>query len=311
MKILITGAGGYLGSVLSKFFSKKGIEVIGVDIAKNRSLPDDKRMRFHRCGVQERKKLEAIFSREKPTHVIHLAYSMNKLRDAKEEHEIDVVGSRNVLEISNSTESVKQFILFSSASAYGALPGNPLWIKEKRTLAPKGYNYAINKKKIEKYCNNFKKRDDLKVIILRVCIVVGPNYKKEKGAVTVLARSPFLIRKSRECKLQFIHEADMNRLMKLIVKDNTIEGTFNMAPHDYSTIGELVPKKRFLPIPMWFGKLVIGILWPLRIINFNSSALDYCVYEIIVDPSRLVNRYDYKFQYTTMKGFMDTISKWE
>ena len=311
MKILITGAGGYIGSVLSNFFSKKGIVVVGIDIHKDPSLPNGKKFRFYRCGVQERKRLEGIFSKEKPTHVIHLAYSMNKLRDAKEEHEIDVLGSRNVLEISNSTGSVKQFILFSSASAYGARPDNPLWIKEERPLAPRGYNYAINKKKIEGYCNEFRKRDDLKLIILRVCIVVGPHYRKEKGAVTVLARSPFLIGKSRNCKLQFIHETDMNRLMKLIVKDNTIEGTFNMAPHDYSTIGELVPKKRFLPIPMWFGKLVIGILWPLRIINFNSSALDYCVYEIIVGPSRLVKRYEYKFQYTTMEGFMDTISKWE
>ena len=311
MKILITGAGGYLGSVLSNYFSKKGIEVIGIDIHKDPSLPNGKKFRFYRCGVQERKRLERIFSKEKPTHVIHLAYSMNKLRDAKEEHEIDVEGSKNVLEISNNTGSVKQFILFSSASAYGARPDNPLWIKENRPLAPKGYNYAINKKKIEGYCNNFKKRDGLKVIILRVCIVVGPHYKKKKGAVRVLAKSPFLIRKSRNCKLQFIHENDMNRLMELIVKDDTIEGTFNMAPHDYSTIGELTPKKRFLPIPMWISKLVIGTLWSLRIINFNTSALDYCVYDIIVDPSKLVARYKYEFQYTTMEGFVDTVSKWE
>ncbi|MDP6155722.1 MAG: NAD(P)-dependent oxidoreductase [Candidatus Thermoplasmatota archaeon] len=309
MKLLITGSSGYIGSILSNFFQKKGIAIVGVDIDNGRS-PVTKNYKFYKCNILNEKKLKYIFKKEKPTHVIHLAYILNPLHDIKKEDEIDLKGSRNVLRISNKTSSVKKFIQFSSVSAYGARKNNPLWIPEDQILAPGSYRYALNKKKIENDCNNFTRRNDLKIIILRVCIVFRPSCSKKKGAVTKILKSPFLIKKIKTTKFQLIHENDFNALMDLIVKDETIEGTFNMSPDTFTSVVELFPKKYYLPIPIFLIKMVIDALWSLRIVNINSSGLEFCINDIIVDPSKLIDRYEYKFQYTTLEGFKDSVSQW-
>jgi len=308
MKLLITGSSGYIGSILSNFFGKKGIPIVGVDIDKSeRSV--SKNYTFYKCSILNEKKLEQIFEREEPTHVIHLAYILKPLHNTKIEDEVDLTGSQNVLRISNTTPSVKKFILFSSVSAYGARKENRLWIREDHMLAPGNYRYAVNKKKIENHCNNFTKRNDLKIIILRVCIVVRSSCNKKKGAITTILKSPFLIKKVKTSKLQLIHEKDLNALMDMIVRDENIEGTFNMAPDTFSSVVELFPNKKYLPIPIWFVKTVIFLLWSLRIVNFNSSGLEYCINDIIVDPSKLINRYGYEFQYTTLTVFNEMLSQ--
>ena len=149
MKILITGSSGYVGYILAKYFSEKGVQIIGLSRKENPAWKGNKNFKFYSCDVTDKKNLEKIFSKEKPTHVIHLAYLMEPLHDVKKEYEIDVIGSMNTIEIANKTKSVKQFILFSSASAYGAWPENKLWIKEYQPLRPRDYRYGINKKKVE------------------------------------------------------------------------------------------------------------------------------------------------------------------
>lgn len=312
MKLLITGSSGYIGSILSNYFEKKGIAIVGVDIKpgiavmKETDSAESNNFKFYKCSILNEKKLEQIFEREKPTHVIHLAYILKPLHNKIMEDKVDIRGSRNVLRISNRTPSVIKYIQFSSVSAYGARKENRLWLKEDHMLAPGKYRYALNKKKIEDDCNNFPKRKDLKITIIRACIVVRPSCKKKKGAINSILKSPFLIKKIKTCKFQLIHEKDLNALLDMIVRDENIEGTFNMAPDSFSSAGELFPDKRYLPIPIWFIKIIIGTLWSLRIVNFNSSGLDYCVNDIIVDPSKLINRYGYKFHYSTLEAFKDT-----
>ncbi len=308
MKILITGSLGYIGSMLSGFFSEKGIAVVGVDI-KDSGNSELNNYKFYKCSILDEKKLRYIFKREKPTHVIHLAYILKPMHNGKMEDEVDLTGSRNILRISNKTPSVKKLILFSSVSAYGARKENRLWIKEEQILAPGKYRYALNKKKTENYFNNFSKRNDLKIVILRVCIVVTPSCTKKNGAVMTIIKSPFLIKKIKNFRFQLLHENDMNALMDRIVEDETMEGTFNVAPDSYISVAELFPEKRYLPIPILFLKFIIAILWSLRISKINVAGLEYCINEIIVDPSKLIKKYGYKFQYTTLEGFEDTVLK--
>ena len=42
MKILITGSSGYVGYVLSKYFSEKNIKVVGTDIQPNHAWEGNK-----------------------------------------------------------------------------------------------------------------------------------------------------------------------------------------------------------------------------------------------------------------------------
>lgn len=310
MKILITGSSGYVGYVLSKYFSEKKTKVIGLSTRKNHFWNGNKYFKFYNCDVLDRRKLEFIFMKEKPSHVIHLAYLMNPLHDRKTEDLIDINGSKNVIQIANKIKSVKQFIKFSSTSAYGAWPNNKLWIKETQKLRPRDYVYGINKKKVEGYYNKFKKRKDMKLVIVRMCTAIGPLYFKKGGVVSLLVKSPFLLKiNNKSCELQFIHEDDLKNLVNLIVNDKKVEGTYNLCPDSYATTKKLAPNKIFLPVPLWLMRFAAQILWKLRITSMGKPAMTLSTYGIVADPSKLMKRYNYKFNYSTLEAFKDTVKK--
>jgi len=309
-KILITESSGYVGYVLSKFFSENKIQVVGLSLHENHAWKGNENFRFYSCDITDQKKLEEIFEKESPTHVIHLAFLMDPIHDTRREYDIDVNGSKYVLEVANSTKTVQQFIQFSSSSAYGAWPDNKLWIREDAPLRPRDYRYGIHKKEVEEYYNSFEKRKDLKMVIVRMCTAIGPLYHKKGGVVSILVNSPFLLRPNgRYCELQFIHEDDLTAIIGLMINDRELEGTYNLAPDSYSTTKELSPEKKFIYVPLAFMRGVIWVLWHLRLAGIMPSAITLSTYGIVVDPKKLMEQYNYKFKYTTLFGFRDTVLK--
>jgi nucleoside-diphosphate-sugar epimerase len=110
MKLLITGSSGNIGYFLSKYFTSNKITVIGLDLDENPVWPGNKYFKFYRADVRDNAAIEEIFSKEKPTHVIHLAYLMKSIHNIKEEHEIDVQGSKNVAITSRVSEKATKII---------------------------------------------------------------------------------------------------------------------------------------------------------------------------------------------------------
>ena len=167
-----------------------------------------------------------------------------------------------------------------------------------------------NKKIIEEYYNNFKKRKNMKLVTVRMCTAIGPLYHKKGGVVSLLANAKIMAKlNNRYCELQFLHEDDLIALMNKIVKDSKIEGTFNLAPDSYSTTKELVFSNKFIPLPLFLIRGIIRILWGLRVVGMRAAAMTLSTYGIIVDPHKLMKRYNYKFKYSTYSGYMDTVKK--
>jgi nucleoside-diphosphate-sugar epimerase len=308
VKILITGSSGYVGQVLSRFFTARGVPVVGLDLEPPAAWDPDAPFRFRRCDVTRRDALADAFREERPTHVLHLAFLMNPLHDAARERAIDVGGSLNVLEESNRTRSVEQLVLLGSTSAYGAWPSHRRWLPEMTPLRPRDYRYGLHKKEVEELTSRFARRSSLRVVTLRMCTAVGPSYRKAGGVVALLANAPILPRfDGRHCELQLLHEEDLTALLDLIVRDPVVEGVFNLAPDSFATAQELVPGKRFLPIPLWLARGVAAILWRLHLSDVMPSAMDLATHGIVADPAKLMGRYGYRFKYDTHEAFRETV----
>lgn len=310
-KILITGATGYLGNFLAEYFGGKGISVIGLGIEDQpvESIPN---YQLIRCDVRDKARMQDIFDKEKPTHVIHLAYLMDPLHDKKAEYDIDVVGSQNLLEVVNKTASVKQLIHFSSASIYGGHPDNKDWLKEDDELRPDDYTYAVYKKLLEKWYDDFDKRDDLKLFTFRMCTAVGPSYYKPGGVVSSFIKAPIsLLVGKKQFKAQFIHEDDVKALTELVMNDPEIEGVYNLAPDSYATMEDLAKnyKKRSIRVPVWLLRGIFWIVWNLRIARLTPAMAKLMAYSILIDPKKLMKKFNYKFKYTTEEAFLDAAVK--
>ena len=288
----------------------KRIPVMGLDLTSNQRQNSFKKYKFFACDVRNKKRLQELFQQERITHVIHLAYLMDPQHDMRYEYDVDVNGSKSVFEAAHETKTVKQFIHFSSASAYGAFPDNSLWITEERPLRPRDWVYAQNKKIVEEYYNNFKK--NFKLINLRMCTAVGPSYDKKGGVVNILAKSPIgLLLDGKDTAVQFIHEEDIKNIIDLIIKDKKIEGTFNLASDSYATTKELNSKKWFIPLPKWLFKSIISLLWHLRITTASPTSVNLVAHSIIVSPKKLMERYNYRFLYSTNSAYEHAVKERE
>lgn len=311
-KVLITGSSGYCGNFLAVHFANKGIPVVGTDLFPHPVVKDVPNFKFIEADIRNRNKLREMFEEEQPSHVIHLAYLMDPHHNKKYEYDVDVMGSKYTFELANETKSVKQFILMSSASAYGAWPDNPEYIDEERVLKPRDYNYGIYKKEVEEYYHQFDKREDMKLVIFRMCTAVGPSYYKKGGVVSSVAKAPFLLDiKDGNMRVQFIHEDDVIALFNKAMNDETVEDTFNLAPDSYSDTKELGKcfKKKFLPIHSWILRAAFFLIWHLRIAQLTPAMPRLMTHGIIVTPKKLMKKYHYKFKYTTKEAFLDAVEK--
>jgi nucleoside-diphosphate-sugar epimerase len=292
--------------MLIEHLINKDVDVVGIDIKESPEFLNENLFRFYNCSITDSEKLKSIFLEEQPTNVVHFACSFNKVRSRLHEYTIDINGSDNIREASNNTPSVRQLIFSSSSAAYGGKKDNPLWMKESEPLLPDNYRYGMNKKIVEDKYTNTSLRDDLKLVILRLCLVTGPVFDKPKSAVSILIKFPFLPEFTRETKLQFLHSDDMTALMELILKDIEISGIYNLVPDSFTVVNDIVPDKRFVRIPFFLIKVFLWICWHLKIMNIQPASGINSFYPTIVDSSKLISRYGYKFRYSSKEAFEDT-----
>ena len=283
MKILITGSSGYLGNLLTKDFAKKGLRTIGLDLAADEKFSSTN-YRFIKCCITDSKTLRYIVETERPTHIIHLACSFNKIRNRDKELKMDCGGTMNLLKIANEIHSVKQFIFFSSCAAYGANKENADWITEDHPLRPGEYRYGKNKKLVEEKLFGEFLRKDLKLVCLRLSSVIGPSFTKRKCAVSTIICWPFLLKQWANIKLQFLHEEDLIDVMGKIIRDSEIKGIYNLAPNSFVTVRELQPDKRYMYIPVPLLIFWARILWFLRLIKLPPESIKQSRYPIELYP---------------------------
>ncbi len=307
MKVLITGSSGALGRILTDYLISRKIFIAGLDIKDPAEYFAEDKFRFHRCSITDKDRLKAIFEEEQPSHVVHFACSFNKVRNRRREYEIDVAGSDNVLEVTNYTQSVKQLIYSSSAAIYGAHKDNKDWLGESDRLKPERYRYGINKKLIEHNYFSNHVRKDLHITSLRICTVVGPTFDKPGSIVSLLIKFPYFPKFCRESRMQFLHSDDFTALFGHVLDDPEIAGIYNLAPDDFVTVKELVPGKKFIGLPLFMLRGVLLILWNLRVLNMQPAAVKTSIYPMILDPSRIVERYGYRFKFSSEEAFISTL----
>lgn len=307
MKVLITGSSGALGRILTEYLISRKISVVGLDIKAPEEHYEEDRFRFHRCCITDKERLVDIFASEQPSHVVHFACSFNKIRNRRREYEIDVAGSSNVLEVAHNTLSVKQLIYSSSAAIYGAHIDNKGLLSESAKLRPDRYRYGINKKLIENIYFNTPVRQDLHIVSLRICTVVGPSFDKSRSVVSLLIKFPYLPMFCMENKMQFLHSDDFVSLIGHVIEDPEISGIYNLAPNDFVIISDLVPMKKFIRLPLNMLRFIIYILWNLRLLNLQPASVKASIYPILLNPARIMERYEYRYKFSSEEAFINTL----
>jgi UDP-glucose 4-epimerase len=305
MKVLITGSSGSFGTIIAKSLISKKIPVVGIDIRNPDGNCPGEYFKFHKCCITDKDSLRSIFKEEEPDRVIHFACTFNRIRNRQREYEIDVGGSKNIIDISNEIPSVKQLVFSSSALAYGGNRDNPSWLNENHPLRPGKLRYGLNKKQIESIYSETSVREDLNINLIRVCTVVGPSFCKPASVAYILLKWSWLPDFYKENKVQFLHTEDFVSLIHLIIADDQIKGIYNIAPDTYSVVKDLLPDKKYIKLPVFAITGLLAFLYNFRVYNLQPASMDSSLYPVVLDPEKIVSRYNYKFRYTSSEAFAE------
>ena len=185
MKVLVTGAAGFIGMHTSKRLLDEGYEVVGLDNMNNyydpklkeyrlnQLIPYDN-FRFIKMDLCDREGVAKLFSEEKFERVIHLAaqagvrYSIEK---PFEYTDSNITGFMTILEGCRHN-NVEHLLYASSSSVYGMNTKVP-FSEEDRVDNPVSL-YAATKKANELMAHTYSHLYGLKTTGLRFFTVYGP-----------------------------------------------------------------------------------------------------------------------------------------
>jgi UDP-glucuronate 4-epimerase len=185
MKVLVTGAAGFIGMHVSKLLLQRGDEVVGLDslndyydprlkLARVEQLRPHANFRFQHSDISDRVAMEDLFARERFHRVINLAAQPGVRYSLKNPHayiQTNLVGFGNVLEGCRHN-GVEHLVYASSSSVYGANTRMPFSVHD--NVDHPVSLYAASKKANELMAHTYSHLYGLPTTGLRYFTVYGP-----------------------------------------------------------------------------------------------------------------------------------------
>ena len=185
MKILLTGAAGFIGSHVGRLLLDRGDTVLGLDnlnryydpqLKRDRlaRLTGDANFRFVQMDVADRGRMPALFAAEGFDKVVHLAAQAGVRHSLIDPHayiDSNVVGFTNVLEGCRHS-GVQHLVYASSSSVYGGNTEMPF--SEHQGVDHPVSLYAATKKANELMAHTYSHLFQLPTTGLRFFTVYGP-----------------------------------------------------------------------------------------------------------------------------------------
>jgi UDP-glucuronate 4-epimerase len=185
MKILVTGAAGFIGMHVSRNLLEQGFEVVGIDNLNDYydvKLKDDRlkqlitypAFRFIKLDLADRGGMERLFKNERFQRVVNLAAQAGVRYSLKNPHayiDSNIIGFLNVLEGCRYNE-IEHLVYASSSSVYGANTKMPFSVHD--NVDHPVSLYAATKKSNELMAHSYSHLYRIPTTGLRFFTVYGP-----------------------------------------------------------------------------------------------------------------------------------------
>ena len=283
MKILVTGAAGFIGSRLAWTLSRRGDEVVGIDNINDyydvrlkygrlaecgvkspgNSIPDGKTVisatfpnyRFIRMDLTDRASLNSLFESEKFCVVVNLAAQAGVRYSITNPYaylDSNLVGFMNILECCRH-HGVEYLVYASSSSVYGMNDKVP-FSEDDRVDNPVSL-YAATKKANELMAHSYSKLYGLPTTGLRFFTVYGPWGRPD------MAPMLFATAISKGDPIKVFNHGNLSRDFTYI--DDIVQGTVQVIDHrpEAEVCNNGVPYKVYN----------IGCSSPVKLMDFISE----------------------------------------
>ena len=326
MKILITGASGFIGSFIVEEALRQGMETwAAVRGSSKKDFLQDERIHFIELNLSNQTQLEEQLKDHQFDYVVHAA-GVTKCLNTADFYRINTEGTKNLVRaLIYLKMPLKRFVYLSSLSIFGAIHERQPYkeIKENDTPRP-NTEYGKSKLEAEQWLDSLTEESEFPFVILRPTGVYGPRERDYfLMAKSIKQHSDFAVGFKQQ-DITFVYVLDVVQAVFLACeKGQTGRKYFLIDGKVYqsATFSNLIRKE--LGNPWWIR--ITAPIWLLRIITFlgdkwghltgKISALNNDKYHILkqrnwrcdIEPAR--RELGYEPKYTLEQGVPLTI-KW-
>ena len=285
MRVVVTGAAGFLGSRVAERLRSAGHEVVAVDRAAGgapgSAPPGEHIVRLDLAHAP----LDAVFAGADA--VVHLAGSFPvdavSLDGAQED--LDLLGR---VHDHAAASGVRHALVLSTAMVYGAWPTNPIPITEDAPVRPNPeFAFAVRSAELERRAREWRvAHAGVGLAVLRPTVIVADN---QPSRVARLLRQVGAIRTDEDPPAQFLHVDD---LVEAVVVATTaeVDGVVNVASDGWirpEMLNALVWNRPRPRVSRWVLNVIAELRWKSGLASAPPGIVPYTVYPWVVANDRL------------------------
>jgi len=316
--VLVTGATGFTGAVLTRKLAQAGARIRA--IARPSSATDS----FKNIDVEwfkgdvfdpdtVRKACEGV------EYVFHLAAAYREAKSSDEMYEkVHVTSTQLLAKSVLANKNFKRFVHASTVGVHGHIE-HPL-ADETFAFNP-GDVYQKTKADAELWLRHFAVENHLPFVVIRPCAIYGPGDRRLLKLFKMAARGYLLVLGGGKCLYHLIHVEDLTNIMLLsaahpaVLNDVIIAG--NKEPISLMQMGEIIARHfgkspiRLIQLPAWpffvMGAVCEAVCKPLGIepLLYRRRVAFYTK-DRAFDTRKMREKLAYSYVYTNETGLRQT-----
>ena len=288
LRIAVTGTASFLGSrVLAALASSRGGDaVVAVDVLAPPPALGVRHRAIDLTAPSAGEGLLAALGEDGVTTVVHTAFLTDPRRDGAAAHELESIGTLNVLAAA-AAAGVGHVVLRSFTAVYGALGRHPAYLTEEHGLAADArLGWVRDKVEAEQHAASFARRyPSMKVTVLRFAPLFGPGVRTFYTALFDRRLVPVLM--GFDPLVQLLHPSDALGALAAAI-DRPVAGAFNIVPlRPIPLLAALHLAGRIpVPVPHPIAYAAVDLLWAAGLSGAPGGFLDFVRYPFLADGDR-------------------------
>ena len=274
MKILITGASGFIGSFIVEEALRRGFETwAAVRGSSSRQFLTDPRINFIELNLSSEEQLTEQLRGHQFDYVVHAA-GVTKCLDKQDFHRINTEGTQHLVRALMALQMrIKRFVYISSLSIMGAIREQQPYeeIRESDEARP-NTAYGQSKLDAEKWLESLNSQfsilnSQFPYVILRPTGVYGPRERDYfMMAKSIQSHTDFAVGYKQQ-DITFVYVTDVVQAVFLACEKGVTGRRYFLSDgevYQSSTFSDLI--RRELGNPWWIR--ITAPIWALRVITF-------------------------------------------
>jgi len=247
MKIMITGAAGFIGGFLTKHCWEAGCSVLGLGVSE----PTENWAggAFEHCDIRDDKRLLRLISQYRPDRIFHLAaqsYPTVSLEQPRETIDINIGGTVNLFECLRAAGILPVVVVACSSAEYGPVASQDLPVREEHPLRPL-HPYGVSKVAQDLLAAQYFANYSIPSVRIRIFNTTGPGKMGDvcsdltKRAVEIeLGKRPPLLRVGNLTSRAIVDVRDLVRGLWLSAERCVPGDVYNLGSDQVYSIQQVI-----------------------------------------------------------------------